>query len=537
MDHRYIEIHHSKAWHEDDWILRIKIDVKEGENYVTGVGVRLFVNNREVGMVTSGNNGTTNRIDTKLPYNQGRFIIEAIINNPSVYNQQWNCFSELGNQHFVGPTILENAGRARQEDAARIQQKAVEKARQEATKRERETKQAEKEALEIAERTEIERQEAIEIARQEAAERERKTKIEDCVNEIENHLTVKSLQSYDGLCVNLSEMRTATEQIEADFTERAFAPFWDGVCGFAVKIGRLETEMRSIAECYREYKELCGQYLKIPNLREGDPQPSPFREEWLNPVDPKTLKQMTDWFRAAVRKGQTDFQFASIYEHYRTRDVLVEGFGDLVKKFTDISHALDSVNRNLINGFRELNECVGELQECIGDEFEYLRDCIEEEEKFTRQVIKGEQETTRQVIKDEGQSNRQLIVASTVASEILSQKRHKELLDSYEYEQEKTRWALEDEFEDLRDSIEEEGESAREFAEEVEDRRQERQRELLATYEYEQEAIRETLSDGLERNEAGQQDRHEEIIVESKHDRELLKDVDKQVGGNEWWRH
>ena len=59
--------------------------------------------------------------------------------------------------------------------------------------------------------------------RQWKIEETRKSGIEKIVKEIDDHLAVKSLQSYDGLLVNLSEMRIAAKQIEVDFTERALS--------------------------------------------------------------------------------------------------------------------------------------------------------------------------------------------------------------------------------------------------------------------------------------------------------------------------
>gem|GEM_PF-4512488 len=68
-------------------------------------------------------------------------------------------------------------------------------------------------------------------------------------------------------------------------------------------------------------------------------------------------------------------------------------------------------------------------------------------------------------------------------------------------------------------------------------RERKRHEELLASYVYEWDVGRETLTSGLDRNEAGQQERHNEIITEGKRDRELVKDIDRQVGRKEWWRH
>ncbi len=265
-----------------------------------------------------------------------------------------------------------------------------------------------------------------------------------------NKLVTSASLSHGHLLVTLSEMDALASEIETDFTERAFAPFWDGVCSFAVKMGRVEADMRLIAQSYRKYNELHTRYLQI--ARSGDPKPDPFDEGVLNPIDPIALKAITDWFCGIVRKGQRDFQFASIYEHYRTREVLVEGFKELIRKFADISAALNSVNRTLINGFWELNECLSDLQESIGDEFDYLRECIEEE-----------------------------------------------------------------------------GERNRDAIEEREARQRDRHDELLRGQEY--------VTDNLERSETGRRVRHEEIISEGRRDRELLKDINKRIGGKEWWWH
>ncbi len=326
----------------------------------------------------------------------------------------------------------------------------------------------------VAQEQQAERARQTEKERQ--AERQRQAE-EDSYNKGRYLDHIRSLirnasESHERLLANLSEMRTLTEQIEADFIERAFAPFWDGICSFAVKMGRLEAEMKLIAQCY-QYYEQPTRYLGLS--RPEGLKLSPFRRELLTSVDPKMIKQMTDWFRATVRKGQTDFQFASIYEHYRTREVLVEGFRDLVEKFVDISNVLDSVDRSLIKGFRELNACVGDLRESITDEFDYLRACVAAQE-----------ERTRQVIKDEGGSNRQFIATTVAVSELLTQKRHQELLAS----QEAPRDAMHD--------------------------------------------AQERTLQSIEASEDQEQQRHEDIIAEGKRDRELIEDIDKKIGGNEW---
>ena len=289
----------------------------------------------------------------------------------------------------------------------------------------------------------------------------------------------KGLVAYERFLAVLLEMRVLASRIEDDFNERAFAPFWDGICNFAVKMGQLNVKMRMIAQFYSIYKQKHKLYAEIQCS--GDSAPPCFTDEMLNPIEPVTLKEITDWFSRVMRRGQRDFQFASIYEHYRTRELLVEGFGDLVQKFADVSGVLNSINRSLIKGFQELGVSIGNLRGTMTDEFDYLRECIEEQQKKTRRVIKR--------------------------VEAQAQERHEELL----WEQEATREAFE----------------------ESEEREQARHEDWLR----EQELDRESTTSDYERSELGQQDRHEEVISEGKRDRRILRDIDKQVGGREWWQH
>ena len=230
------------------------------------------------------------------------------------------------------------------------------------------------------------------------------------------------------------------KKVDTDFKERAFAPFWDGICNAATKLGCIEAEMKSIAKSYHEYMELYQEYLKI--YRDGDPRPKTFSEQMLNPIDPDTMKGIMDHFHFLVRSAQKDFQFAVIYEHYRTREVLIEGFRNL-------SDAINYLSREVSEGFCE------------------LQICFEEEHERTRHTI------TR-----------------TIAT----------------------------------------------IAEKNEIQQRERDERLLASYVDEWEASRKALTTGFEYSETGQQKLHDEVIVEGKRDRKLIKDIDRQVGGDEWRR-
>lgn len=85
-----------------------------------------------------------------------------------------------------------------------------------------------------------------------------------------------------------SEICEIMLKADIDFKERAFAPFWDGICNVAIKLGCLEADIKSITKSYHNYKALYQEYLKI--YRDGDPQPKPFPEQALSPLSPDIMR-------------------------------------------------------------------------------------------------------------------------------------------------------------------------------------------------------------------------------------------------------
>ena len=102
-------------------------------------------------------------------------------------------------------------------------------------------------------------------------------------------------------------------------------------------------------------------------------------------------------------------------------------------------------------------------------------------------------------------------------------------------------------FRELQICFEEQQEATRQAifdaAEEREERAEKRHEEMLASSAHEQEANREATAAGFEDYEGGQQRRHDEVIVEYERShelqvrtRKLVRDIDRQIGGNEWRR-
>ncbi len=150
---------------------------------------------------------------------------------------------------------------------------------------------------------------------------------------------------------------------KTEYSEHAFAPFWDAV----------QRATLHIATYRKIVSTVNGQAARYYNLLQGrqhDFGPFPVRSE-----DLPTLATLLEEYRKVVRLGQTDFQFASIYEQYKTRQVLIEGFCTLGEAIENVGHAvtqsLEELEHTMQAGLSEIShqvEHVGErAQEAIGE--------------------------------------------------------------------------------------------------------------------------------------------------------------------------
>jgi|GEM_PF-2624685 len=118
---------------------------------------------------------------------------------------------------------------------------------------------------------------------------------------------------------------------EREFADRAFAPFWD----------QIENATNRLAAYYYQQVQLLErnavEYRQgILALRGNMPLFSdPTRQ--LPDARPTAAR-----LAAVVRKAQTDFQFATIYEQRKTNHILVQGFGTLAAAIYSLGNMISS---------------------------------------------------------------------------------------------------------------------------------------------------------------------------------------------------
>jgi hypothetical protein len=173
-----------------------------------------------------------------------------------------------------------------------------------------------------------------------AAEKQRAAHANDSeVRRVEGEaasLTTSLMWTYDTSLTTVAELPRHLEnagnllrQAESEYQENAFAPFWDAV----------ESAARHLAEFNDKTKQLtqnaAGYYRGLEGRKHTFPA-FPIQSQTI----PDATPVLTE-LRRVVRMGQTNFQFANIWEHRRTREVLIAGFRTLGEAVNNLGTTIE----------------------------------------------------------------------------------------------------------------------------------------------------------------------------------------------------
>jgi len=158
----------------------------------------------------------------------------------------------------------------------------------------------------------------------------------------------ESLKQNINNCLNLLDnlpqhLATAAGYLNkacTDFNEKAYGPFWENIEGAALAFGRFKQDLDSLRYGSNDY------YDKLANRRHTFPQYPAVQATF---PDPGSVMQE---FARIVRMGQTDYQFASIWEQRRTQKILIDGFSSLEDAVSNLSYRIDSGFQSLQTALR-----------------------------------------------------------------------------------------------------------------------------------------------------------------------------------------
>jgi len=133
---------------------------------------------------------------------------------------------------------------------------------------------------------------------------------------------VEDLQKY------LDSASYFIEKAESEYNDNAFSPFWDAIESAATQLAIFNDATIKLSTNADEYfRKLSGRKHTFPVF--------PANESNLpNPII------ILNELRRVVRLGQTNFQFANIWEHRKTQEVLLAGFRTLGEAVSNLASTI-----------------------------------------------------------------------------------------------------------------------------------------------------------------------------------------------------
>lgn len=125
------------------------------------------------------------------------------------------------------------------------------------------------------------------------------------------------------------------QKAEKDFTDNAYSPFWDALYKVVTCLALFFDNANKLVELKANYhNSLKGRKHNFPAF----------------PVDLASLPNpgsLLDKLNFLLRRGQTNFNFALIWESHKTRKVLVSGFSTLEESINDLIRLNYLLGKNL----------------------------------------------------------------------------------------------------------------------------------------------------------------------------------------------
>lgn len=119
------------------------------------------------------------------------------------------------------------------------------------------------------------------------------------------------------------------DRAETEFSERAFAPFWDAIEDATSALGEYHDALAEIANNAKSYKHKASYVdVSVP--------------EFVCPIGVlPDARPVSTRLERLVRGAQKDFEFATIYEQRRTNQILIAGFQSLSDALAGIGAVIE----------------------------------------------------------------------------------------------------------------------------------------------------------------------------------------------------
>jgi hypothetical protein len=128
----------------------------------------------------------------------------------------------------------------------------------------------------------------------------------------------------------LKKASASLERAKAEFTSNAFSPYWDCIEQATRHLATFNNSIQQIRNYADEY------YRILQDKKHNFPSFLPEREIFPDPVP--VINELNTVVRPALR----NFQFATIWEHRKTQNILMEGFSTLGDAISNMAVSVSS---------------------------------------------------------------------------------------------------------------------------------------------------------------------------------------------------
>ncbi len=193
-------------------------------------------------------------------------------------------------------------------------------------------------------------------------------------------LSSDSLRWLESMPQHLLNAEQFLDQAEHDLQDGAFAPFWTSIERATTRLGTFDEMVLELSRFSRRYKALSATF-------EGTALPFPINVKSVSSMG--VVQATADRLNAIVRKAQTNFQFAMIYEQRKTNQLLVAGFANLAL-------ALDGMGHRIASSIDGLREQISAMSSAIQESFSALGEQIQDSNQQIVESVDALHATTRQ---------------------------------------------------------------------------------------------------------------------------------------------
>lgn len=128
----------------------------------------------------------------------------------------------------------------------------------------------------------------------------------------------------------LKQATASLLRAKTEFSSNAFSPYWDCIEQSTRHLATFNNNIQQI----RNYAD---QYYRILHEQKHN-FPSFFPEREIFPDSAPVINELN----TVVRPGLTNFQFATIWEHRKTQNILIHGFGTLGDAISNMAASISS---------------------------------------------------------------------------------------------------------------------------------------------------------------------------------------------------